>query len=100
METLDGHEDVLEVNLLEDELKGVLYKLTITEFRNKNYLSIRQWYLDFEGEYAPTRNGFTVPYTLDTTVALFDSLSELLSDAEVLETVAKHSKVKTDETTD
>jgi hypothetical protein len=94
MSVLEGHEDVLEVELIKDEVKGILYKLSITEFRGKNYLSIRQWYLDFEGEYAPTKNGFTVPYTLDTVFALFDSLSELLSKAEVLHSITNHTKEK------
>ena len=83
--SLDGHSDKLEVELFKNEEKGILYKLSVTEFRGKSYLSVREWYLDFEGEYAATKNGFTVPYTIDTTLALFNALAELLSQAEVLE---------------
>lgn len=92
---LDGHTDKLEVELLKNEEKGILYKLSVTEFRGKSYLSIREWYLDFEGEYAPTKNGFTIPYTLDTTLAVFDALASLLSEAEVLETLLEKRNERT-----
>ena len=92
MSSLEEHEDLIEVPFLIDENKGILYKLCVTEFRDKNYLSIRQWYLNFEGEWAPTKNGFTTLYTLDTVSALFNGLAELLSKAEVLETVLQHTR--------
>lgn len=92
MSSLEEHEDLVEVPFLIDENKGILYKLCVTEFRGKNYLSIRHWYLDFEGQWAPTKNGFTVPYTLDTVSALFEGLTTLLAKAEVLETVLNHTR--------
>jgi len=92
---LDGHVDKLEVELFKNDEKGILYKLSVTEFRGKSYLSVREWYLDFEGVYAPTKNGFTVPYTLDTTLALFEALVDLLSKAEVLETLLEKRNERT-----
>lgn len=92
MATLDEHEDVLVIDMIENTDKGILYKLCVTEFRGKNYLSIREWFLDFEGDYAPTRNGFTIPYTLDNTQAVYTALVKLLSKAEVLNTLDLHNK--------
>jgi hypothetical protein len=92
MAALDSHEDLLEVILLEDTNKGILYKLCVTEFRDVKYFSIRQWYMGFEGEWEPSNNGFTMPYTLDSTKATFDALVLLLSKAEVLDSIYKGDK--------
>lgn len=89
---LEGHEDKLDVVLFENEEKGEQYKLCITEFRGKNYLSIRKWFLDFEGEYKPTKNGFTMEYTLVGTANLFSALAKLLSEAESLETILSETQ--------
>ena len=91
---LEGHVDKLEVELFKNDEKGILYKLSVTEFRGKSYLSVREWYLDFEGVYAPTKNGFTVPYTLDTTLALLDGQYEFI-EAEVLETLLEKRNERT-----
>lgn len=79
--------DLLSVVLFDDIEKGKQYRLSISEFRRVNYLSIREWYLSFDGSFAPTTNGVTVPYTLHTASRMFNALKVLLSDAETLETV-------------
>lgn len=86
---LVGHEDLLETVLLEKG--GVQYRLSVTEFRDVKYLSIREWYMSFEEEWAPTNNGFTVPYTLSTVSMLFNSLTLLLSEAETLDMIIRHT---------
>lgn len=84
---LADHTDLLEVVLLENPAKGIQYRFAITEFREVLYLSIREWYEGFEGDFLPTRNGFTIPYTLDTSAKLYNALTNILSDAEVLNDV-------------
>ena len=42
--------DVISVDLYENEEKGILYRFMISEFREKYYIGIREWYLDYEGE--------------------------------------------------
>lgn len=81
--------DVISVDLYENEEKGILYRFMISEFREKYYIGIREWYLDYEGEYKATKNGFTMPYTLESVSALFSALVSLLSKAEVLEKVQR-----------
>lgn len=34
-------------------------RLTVSDFRGKLYLSLREWYLDFEEEWQPGKVGFT-----------------------------------------
>lgn len=88
---LEGHNDLLESILFENPNKGIQYRLSITEFRGNNYLSIREYYQDFEGEWMPTKNGCSFPYELIVVGNLFKSLTELLSKAEVLEAVREFS---------
>lgn len=82
---LKDHSDLLDIVLIEKD--GVQYRLSISEFRESKYISIREWYLDFEEEWKPSRNGFTMPYNLNSTAALYAALHGLLSEAEVLQTI-------------
>jgi hypothetical protein len=88
-EEFKGHEELL------DEVigihKGNQLRFTVTEFRDVLYLGIRQYYEDFDGEWQPTPNGVTLPYTIDVTARLYHSLKSLLSTAETLEEVQNES---------
>jgi hypothetical protein len=86
-EALQGHTDLVESVILENDTKDIQYRFTISEFRGVHYISIREWYLDFEGEYSPSKNGVTLPYSLHTTTRLYKALTGILSDAEVLDEV-------------
>ena len=70
--------------------KGKQYFLTISEFRETHYISIREYYMDEYEEWLPTPNGFSMPYTLESSSNLFSALVSLLSRAEVLTEVLKH----------
>jgi len=83
---------------MENENKETQYRFTITEFRDVYYLGIREWYLDFEGEYAPSNNGVTIPYSIHATSRLYAALVSLISDAEILTEVL--AALPTQETSD
>jgi len=64
-------------------------RLTINEFREEEYLHLREYYLDFEEEWKPSNKGISIPLELDTSKELFIAFSEIISLAEskqVLET--------------
>jgi hypothetical protein len=90
-ESYDGFTDLENSIILENKAKGIQYRFTISSFRGKDYIGIREWYMDFEGEYAPSKNGITMPYNLHTTSRLYSSLADVLSKAEVLEEVKKEA---------
>lgn len=54
-------------------------RLSISEFRGTEYLSLREYYLDFDEEWRPTDRGITLPLDLDITMELFRGMSEILS---------------------
>ena len=64
-------------------------RLTINEFRDIEYLHLRKYYLDFDGDFKPTKDGVAVPIDFENSRALFEGLVEILSLAEskgILET--------------
>lgn len=74
-------DDLIDEVIWEDDLEQL--RLTISEFRGKQYLSIRYWYLTFDEEWAPTNRGITFPYTHELVTYLVDAFSKILSKAEV-----------------
>ena len=68
----------------ENEEKGFQYRLTVSEFRGKFYFGIRKWIVDVNEDWFPTKEGFTIPYNINTTSSLFSALTTILSKAEVL----------------
>ena len=81
--------DLLSVTLFDNPDKGIQYRLTISQFYDTTYLSVREFYQEYDGSFAPTKNGLHIPYTLHTTSRLYDGLSILLSQAETLEEVQR-----------
>ena len=66
-------------------------RVAVSEFRDTLYISYRWWKLSYDEEtYYPTKEGVTIPYNLDTVSKLWNSLVELLSEGEVLETLMEH----------
>ena len=41
--------------------KEIQLRLTVNEFRGVQYLHIRKYFLDFEGEWVPTKDGISMP---------------------------------------
>jgi hypothetical protein len=62
------------------------WRLTVTEFRGEHYLNIREYFLDFDSEWQPTRKGISIPLELTFTRELLEGLKELVSEGEQQET--------------
>ena len=89
-QNLEGHTDLVDSIILDNEVKGIQYRFTISEFYGKHYIGVREWYTEFEGDFAPSNNGFTIPYELHTTSRLFLAFRDLLSKAEVLQEIEEY----------
>lgn len=57
-------------------------RLVINTFRGVEYLSLRKYYLDFDEEWLPSKEGITMPLDIDNSRELFVGLVEILSLAE------------------
>jgi len=67
-------------------------KLTINEFRGVEYLHIRKYYLDFEGDFKPSKDGVAMSLNFENSKALFEGLVEILSLAEAKGILETHFK--------
>jgi len=57
-------------------------RLVVSTFRDVEYLSLRKYYMDFDEEWKPTRQGVTMVLDFDNSRNLFEGLVEILSLAE------------------
>ena len=76
-------EPVFSKILHEDTDKCFQWRATVSEFRGIQYFGVRKYFLSFEGEWEPTREGATMPLTINGVLRLFLALAELLSEAEI-----------------
>ena len=72
-------------------------RLIVSTFRDVEYISLRKYYLDFEEEWQPSRDGISMPIDFDNTRSLFEGLVEILSLAESKNILEKEFKDVLDE---
>ncbi len=65
-----------------DPDKEIQIRITINEFRGSQYLHIRKYFMDFYGDWVPTKDGISMPLNISCTLSLFLALSEIMSEAE------------------
>lgn len=74
----------------ENEEKGTQLRLVISEFRGVQYLHLRKYFLSFEGEYVPSKEGASMPATISSIYSLLDGLIEVCSKEESIDSISKH----------
>ena len=72
-------------------------KLTVNEFRGTEYLHLRKYYLDFDGDFKPSKDDVAMALDFQNSKALFERLVEILSLAEVKDALETHFKEILDE---
>ncbi len=75
-----------------NEEKDIQVRVSINIFREIEYLHIREYYRDFEGDWAPSNKGIVIPLTMENSKELFSALVEILSLAESKEIIVENFK--------
>lgn len=75
-----------------DENKDIQVRVGVNEFRGVEYLFLRKYYRNFEGEWAPSNEGVNMPLDLNNSRELFTGLVEILSLAESKQVIKDHFK--------
>jgi len=65
-------------------------RLVVNVFRGTEYISLRKYYLDFEEEWKPSKEGISMAIDFSNTRELFIGLTEILSLAESKEVIEEH----------
>lgn len=86
--------DKYEKLIYENMDKGYQYRLTVSEFRDQEYLHVRKYFLTYEGDWIPSREGASIPCTINNTYALLDGLLEVVSKAEGSDSIVTHLENK------
>jgi hypothetical protein len=85
-------EPLYEKILHEDEIKGHQLRLVISEFRDKEYLHIRKYFLSFDEGWKATKEGIHMELSLSNSYALLDGMVEICSKLEDQESISEHFK--------
>lgn len=72
--------------------KDIQVRVTINIFRGIEYIHIREYYRDFEGDWAPSNKGIVMELSMDNSKELFAALLEILSLAESKESIINNFK--------
>lgn len=87
-------EVLFEKIIHENELKSFQLRLVLNEFKEKHYLHLRKYFMDFEGNWVPTREGASMEASIHNIYGLLDGLLELVSTAEGIDGIEEHFRSK------
>lgn len=66
----------------EDTAKLIQLRLVVNEFREKEYVHIRKYYMDYEGEWLPSKEGISFPLDFSNLYNLLAGISDITTEAE------------------
>lgn len=89
--------EVYEKIISENEEGTEQVKLTINTFYDVEYMHLRKYYLDFDGDFKPSKDGVAMKLDFNNSRGLFEGLVEILSLAESKSILETHFKDILDE---
>lgn len=93
--------EIVYSKLISENLeKGFQIRLVVNEFREETYIQFRKYFLSYEGEWLPSREGVSTVITFDTVYAMLDGLLDILSQSEGDEIITRYYDALTKETKD
>ena len=77
-------DDNIHYNKIIDETmdKGFQIRLVVNEFRDTEYIQLRKYFLTYEGDWQASREGISVPATIENIYGLLDGLLDICAKAE------------------
>ena len=84
--------NILYERLIEENLeKGFQVKLVVNDFKDVTYIQLRKYFLSYEGDWVPSREGVSIPASLENIYALLDGLFDICSQAEGYEIIENYA---------
>ena len=83
-------EVLYEKILFENLDKGFQQRLVVNEFREVQYLHIRKYFLTYEGEWQASKEGASIPASIENIYALLDGLIDICSKEESIDAITTH----------
>jgi hypothetical protein len=87
--------------LIEENMdKGFQVRLVVNDFREVTYIQLRKYFLSYEGDWVPSREGVSIPASTTNIYSLLDGLFDICSVAEGQEIIQHYyEKLKNNDTT-
>lgn len=82
--------------IYQNDLKAYQLKVVVSEFREVEYLHIRKYFQSYEGEFVPSKEGISVPLSIEVIELLAESLIELCAEAESTALLHKYLREPTE----
>ena len=82
--------EIYEKIISENEEATEQIRLTINTFRDVEYLHLRKYYLDFDGDFKPSKDGVAMKLDFNNSRGLFEGLVEIISLAEANDILEEH----------
>lgn len=79
--------------------KGFQVRLVVNEFRDIEYIQLRKYFLTYEGDWQASREGISIPASMENIYGLLDGLLEICALAEGEDIIQYYAtKIKTRQT--
>lgn len=87
-------DDNIHYNKIIDENmeKGFQVRLVVNDFRETTYIQLRKYFLTYEGEWQASREGVSIPASLENIYGLMDGLLDICAKAEGEEVIRKYAE--------
>lgn len=85
--------NILYERLIDENLeKGFQIRLVVNDFRDVTYIQLRKYFLSYEGDWLPSKEGVSIPATITNIYAILDGLLDICSKAEGSEVILKYAE--------
>ena len=87
-------DELYEKLIYDNQDKFYQLRLVVNEFRGKQYVHIRKYFMTYEGDYQASREGISMEASMSNIFSLLDGLMEICSKEESTELIGKYFKDK------
>ncbi len=83
-------DDLYEKLIYQNDDKFYQLRLVVNDFKDKQYIHIRKYFLTYEGEYQASKEGISMEANIDNIFSLLDGLIEICSKEESKAIIGKY----------
>ena len=85
--------NILYEKLIEENMeKGFQVKLVVNDFREVTYIQLRKYFLSYEGDWLPSKEGISIPASIENIYGLLDGILDICSRAEGEDIIRHYAK--------
>lgn len=86
----DETPELYEKLIYQNDDKFYQLRLVVNEFRGKQYIHIRKYFLTFEGEYMASKEGISMEASISNIFSLLDGMLEIVSKEEAIGVITEY----------